>query len=416
MQSQASAGKGRMTLIDALRGSALMGLFLLHCVEHFDFMKYPETSPAWLRALDSATIPTAFAIFGGKAYAVFALMFGLSFFIILDKASKRGEDYRGRFVWRLCILAVFGYLHGLVYCGDILLVLAVMGLPLALLYRAGNRLVAILAAVFLIQIPNLWEVWKVLVLHQDAVTPIHWGIYGGLEHVYAANSLADTLRINLWDGQLARIFFTLETGRWAQMAGLFLCGLLIGRSRVFEQKESAVRFGKRVFWAGLAGTVLFLAAFAWGTPLAKEGMNRYQVSTWLGAYIGLSETALWVGGFTLLYCLTPLRRLLDFFAPVGRMSLSNYLIQALVWVPFYYGFGMAMYRHIGPFWGFIMGIPFFALQSLASSWWLARFEYGPAEWLWRSATKLSLDTPFRKRPAPQPAPTPSEPASLSRNT
>jgi len=403
MQPQASTPGGRLTLIDALRGSALMGLFLLHCVEHFDFMKYPETSPAWLKALDSATVPAAFAIFGGKAYAVFALMFGLSFFIILDKASRRGEDYRGRFIWRLCILAVIGYVHGLVYCGDILLVLAVMGLPLALLYRAGNRLVAILAAVFLIQIPNLWEVWKVLGLHQNPPVPCHWNLYGGLEQVYAADSLWGTLRANLVTGQLARIFFTLETGRWVQMAGLFLCGLLIGRSRAFEQKDTAVRFGKRVFWAGFAGTLLFLACFSLVPKLGLTERQGYQVSTWLGAYIGLSETALWVGGFTLLYCLTRFRGLLDFLAPVGRMSLTNYLVQALVWVPFYYGYGLGMYRYIGPFWGFMLGIPFFVFQSLASSWWLARYEYGPAEWFWRSATKLSFSTPFRKRPAAPPA-------------
>ena len=83
----------RFEIVDALRGSALLGLFLLHCVEHFEFGAFPENRPAWLLALDHGTRDVAFFLFGGKAYAIFAMMFGLSFFLILDRAAQRASIF-----------------------------------------------------------------------------------------------------------------------------------------------------------------------------------------------------------------------------------------------------------------------------------------------------------------------------------
>ena len=108
MSSPNQASQSRIDIIDALRGSALLGILLVHAVEHFNFMRYPPNPPAWLQTLNTSTHDTAFFLFGGKAYAVFALLFGLSFFLILDGAARRGVDFRWRFLWRLGVLAIIG--------------------------------------------------------------------------------------------------------------------------------------------------------------------------------------------------------------------------------------------------------------------------------------------------------------------
>src|SRR5687768_8400260 len=75
----------RVELIDSLRGFALMGLFLIHCVELFElYWAHPEPGPVF---------DWVFGLFAGKSYALFALTFGLSFFIIMDSAAKRGVDF-----------------------------------------------------------------------------------------------------------------------------------------------------------------------------------------------------------------------------------------------------------------------------------------------------------------------------------
>src|SRR5262245_60330071 len=109
--------QARIELVDALRGYALMGLFLIHMVEYYELY--------WANPLPSRVNSTMFFLFGGKAYAMFGLLFGVSFYILMEGQARRGVDFRARFVWRLMILLGLGYLHGLIYGGDILTVLAI---------------------------------------------------------------------------------------------------------------------------------------------------------------------------------------------------------------------------------------------------------------------------------------------------
>lgn len=102
-------------MIDALRGSALLGLFLLPAVLRFDFGRGPDGTPDAVTAWDRTVQMQVLALTSGKAYAVFAMMFGLSFFLIIDRAARRGVDFRRRFLWRLGVLATIGYGMGLFY-------------------------------------------------------------------------------------------------------------------------------------------------------------------------------------------------------------------------------------------------------------------------------------------------------------
>ena len=72
----------RLNVVDALRGFAIMAIMLLHNIEHFDFYFFPEYLPSWLKAIDKGIWDTMFFLFGGKAYAIFALLFGLTFYIM----------------------------------------------------------------------------------------------------------------------------------------------------------------------------------------------------------------------------------------------------------------------------------------------------------------------------------------------
>lgn len=69
----------RIQIIDSLRGFALFGLFIVHALEHCDFNMYPIGEPAWLSTLNGHIYETVFFFFAGKAYAIFSLMFGLTF-------------------------------------------------------------------------------------------------------------------------------------------------------------------------------------------------------------------------------------------------------------------------------------------------------------------------------------------------
>jgi uncharacterized protein len=93
----------RIEVVDALRGFAIMSIMLLHHLEHFDFWFFPENLPAWLKVVDGGIWKTMFFLFSGKAYTIFALLFGFTFFIMFNKQEQNGKDFRLRFVWRMLI-------------------------------------------------------------------------------------------------------------------------------------------------------------------------------------------------------------------------------------------------------------------------------------------------------------------------
>lgn len=388
----------RLSLVDALRGSALLGLFLLHCVEHFEFGAYPEHRPAWLLSLDQHTRDVGYFLFGGKAYAIFAMMFGLSFFLILDRAAQRGLDFRGRFLWRLCVLTAIGYAFGVFYCGEILTMLAVLGLPLAFLFKVRTRWLAWLSGLLLLQLPFLWQLGQALVDPAYAPwSPDVWSYYRKLGTVFATEGLGSVLKVNVWTGVLARWTWSIENGRYLQMFGLFLWGLLLGRSRVFEDRERCVRLARRLLLVGGAAFVVLFSLRYAHTGWGLTEVQRNVVRRLLSSYGDLSQMVVWSSGFVLLYHCTPLRRALDLLAPYGRTSLTNYVTQSLVGMTLFYHFGFGLFRQLGEFYSILGGVGFFVLQCTVSHLWLAHFHYGPLEWLWRSLTFLSFKTPLRRR-------------------
>ena len=411
MRTPAVAPNSRIDLIDALRGSALCGILLLHSIEHWDFYRNPEHSPAWLQALNQQVHDAGFFLFGGKAYAIFALMFGVSFFLILDRWSQRGIPFQGRFLWRLTLLGIFGYLNGLVYCGDILLVIALLGVPLVWLHRLGTRTLAWISVALVLQLPSLWEAGRVLLVPvYSPLQPLHWPIYGHLFNVYSNGSLLDVLTTNLWTGQTSRLLWTFETGRYTQMMGLFVWGLLLGRTRIFADPARCARLGRRAILWGAIGFAVF---FPLKTQLGAWGlrdMRANAVENLLSSYCNLAQMAVWAGGFVLLYQWTRAQSFLRLFAPYGRMSLTCYVTQGMIGVPLFYGYGLALYRYLGSFYSVLVGIAIFTVQCAAAHLWLRYFHYGPLEWLWRACTFGSLATPMRRNhstPAAAAGPTPA---------
>ena len=398
MPPASPAKSSRIDVIDALRGSALLGLFLVHCVEHFDFGRYPANPPPWLAALNKQAGETVFFLFAGKAYAIFAMMFGVSFFMIIDGAARRGLDFRGRFLWRLCVLGIIGYAFGLIYCGEILSMLAVLGLPLAFFYRTPARILGWLSILLLLQLPFLWQLNQSCT--DPAYTPLRLGVgsyYKEMYSVFEAGGFVEVCRVNAWTSLLGRSAWSVENGRYLQMFGLFIWGLLLGRSRVFENFEASVRLA----WRALTVALVAWAILYWvqknlplsDLPKTPRGILRNLLSS----YMNLAQTIVWVGGFVLLYQLTRLRNLFRLLAPFGRTSLTCYVTQNVIGVILFYHFGAGLFRQWGQFQSLLYGFVFLMLQLLATHAWLRYFHYGPLEWLWRCLTFFSFEMPFRKR-------------------
>ncbi|HEX5786699.1 MAG TPA: heparan-alpha-glucosaminide N-acetyltransferase domain-containing protein, partial [Woeseiaceae bacterium] len=280
----------RIVFVDALRGYALMGLFLIHMVEYFElYWLHPEPGPV---------NTVMFALFGGKAYAIFALLFGLSFYIILSRQAARGVDFRGRFAWRVTLLLVIGYLHGLVYGGDILQVLAVAGFLILPFWRAGDRVLAVAAGLCLLQVPTFAYVTLVDALG-GYVRPFFLDLSQAAYRVYAGGTFADVLAINAWQGMQFKWSFMLESGRLSNVVGLALAGCLIGRSGFIVDAE---RF-RLAWWAGLAALVAAWWLLTWLRGPLVAALGNITTGWFAGNVVDIYRNTLLAGATVLLLAL-----------------------------------------------------------------------------------------------------------------
>lgn len=88
-----------------------MAILLVHSLEHFIFPVLPTDSPTWLNILDQGVLSGTFTLLAGKSYAIFALLFGFTFYIQSNNQKKQGKDFGYRFLWRLVLLAAFATLN-----------------------------------------------------------------------------------------------------------------------------------------------------------------------------------------------------------------------------------------------------------------------------------------------------------------
>jgi uncharacterized protein len=377
----------RLHVVDALRGFALAAIALLHNIEHFDFYFTPEGQSAWLAALDKGIWDTLFFLFAGKAYSIFALLFGLTFFIQSDNQAKKGRDFKGRFAWRLVLLFVFGLFNAMFYQGDILETYAVIGFVLIPASMLGNRAVFWLALVCLLQ-PIEWV--QVLQAMQQPSGPIpdpaSWALFGKMTTYITGDSFLDTVQGNITNGRKAVALWTWESGRVTQTAGLFMLGMLAGRKGLFRVSPESNRFWKQVLVvAAIAFLPLYFISLhaAWFSN--HPGVLR-PLQTILTMWSNMAFTAILVSGFFLLFQRERFHGALNVFAPLGRMSMSNYIIQSVLGSFIYYGYGLGMYAKAGSTYAMLIGIGLITLQILFSRWWLRRHKQGPFETIWHRLT------------------------------
>jgi uncharacterized protein len=343
----------------------------------------------------------------GKFYILFSLLFGLSFFIQMDRADRRGIDFRGRFAWRLVILFGIGFLHHLFYRADILTTYALLGLLLIPSHRLPSRWLLGLAAVLFLGLGRFvsFAAFGPAPFTGAEMSPsagwvtAYWDVLtqGSLWDVFSVNALgAYPPLLDFQYGIFGRGYITL---------GLFFLGLWLGRTRFFEDALDRRRFVTRALWISAGGSLAALAlagtVFFMIQPVTSVDSWGAAVLLTFGDVFNLSFSGVWLFGFLALCQRGFGGKVVRAFAPYGRMALTNYVLLGVVGAFVYHGWGLG---RLGV-WHYseaaVAGLLLIALGLLASRLWLARFHYGPLEWLWRSLTFMK-GFPFRRRALPEP--------------
>ena len=382
----------RLGVVDALRGFALLAIVLLHNLEHYNVFFTPAFLPDWLKSIDKYAWDAVFFLFAGKAYATFSLLFGFSFYIQFHNAEKRGQDFRGRFAWRLVLLFLFAQLHALFYDGDILVLYAIVGFLLIPVCKLKDRTVLIIALILLFQ-PFEWGRMIYAAFHPDyTINGNHFMPYAILSVEASMNgSFLDVLRNNIWNGQLYSNLWQVENGRLFQTAALFMFGMLLGRRQYFIKSDGAVKVWKCI----LAGSVAaYIPLFILRTYVPEHITHPAVLTSYNIAIPSLANfafMAILVSLFTLFWFKKGEGYgWQKFIIPYGRMSLTNYITQSIMGVCIYYGFGLGLYKTTGATATLAIGLLIFIVQWLFSRYWLERHKQGPLEYLWREGTWMKI--------------------------
>lgn len=392
----------RIQLIDIVRGFAIFGILLVNMeMFHQSFMGYayglnPPTTllDQWARWF--------IAFFGeAKFYSTFAFLFGLGMAIQYERAQAKGVRFVPFYLRRLAVLLGFGLIHAyLCWVGDILILYSVLGAILLLAFRNRKPKTLLIWCVIFLLIPLLINGALFGVVEVGRMTPdgaemiqqvfaeqtqIATETAAQADRVYATGSFIQITQQRAQE--MNTVYIT-----WPFMAfnvlAMFVLGFYTGKQQIFAQIPATLPFIRKVWWWGLiVGIIGNLLYVIFGAMSVRSLPSIPLLIALTGQTFGAPALALfYMSSLAWLWQRPAWQARLARLAAVGRMAISNYLLQSLICTTLFYGYGFGLYHQVGIAAGLLLTVVIYALQIPLSNWWLARFRFGPVEWLWRSLT------------------------------
>ena len=395
----------RLAHLDVLRGFALLGILLVN----FEWFTQPLQAimlgtRADLEGMDLVVGQTIAVLGEGKFYPLFSILFGAGFALMLERAGARGAPFWGIYLRRLVVLFLFGLGHILLaWSGDILLVYSLSAFVMILLFRKTPARRLWKWAILFWSLPMLLMWMGAASIEATRSNPeIHAGMLAQFEadqeesrevidraaEIHAEGSFAENV------GQRARdlrFMLTFAPFWIPPFLGFFLLGRWLIATGKLTRPESHGPWLRKWRALGLAAGLPMAVAAVW----MLHGQNMMIPSLPVAAGMTLATLASVFLPLGYLSAVTLGSRRLDFLAPAGRMALTNYLLQSVFWTFVFYGYGLGLWGQVPRAAQLPLALAFFAGQVLLSRWWLNRFRFGPAEWLWRSLTYWKLQ-PMRR--------------------
>ena len=357
---------GRINAVDALRGFAISAILLIHSSNHFLYFGKAQSSSEWLLRLDEILKSFLYFIFEGKAYSIFALLFGFTYALQLDKRMSKGMDMKYRMMWRMFLLALFGLFNAAFFPGgDPLIFYALCMIPIIFLRHAENKVLFWVGIFFLIQ-PLEWLNYA-FHLFDDS-----YGVfYQSIGNTLKSGNFVETMKMNVTDGVKGCLLWALQEGRMSQTLGLFCIGMLTYRTGFFIRDVS---FYKRIT---LYSLVLSVSLYIAMTTVGNIPLRMYynlsssvcMVNLLLWIYYKIQNVPFWY-----------------YMRIYGRMSLTNFIGQSVICTFLFHPWGLHLGVTVGTSLSILLAIMVLVAQIIFSRFWLNYHKQGPLEHLWHKLT------------------------------
>ncbi len=401
----------RIEIIDSLRGFALFGILMVNLPYMYEPMSQvmigakPDTSAAQIIAESFIKF-----FFEGKFYVIFSMLFGFGFWLFMNKSADNEASPLPLFRRRLFFLLLFGIAHiALLWAGDILLLYALIGFLLILFRKSSDRRIVRWAVVMALIPTILTSVMFVFMSLASRVPEAKEAIDAQMQgNADVITDLIERAALAYSTGSFGEIisvrteeYLTLISGSLLFFSpvilAMFLAGFLIARTGIVKRYMENLDLFRRLFWWSLAAGVVTnaLYAIAYRNAVMSVPGGWSLLSSTMHTFGGLSLGLCYISGIVILFIKGRSGWLTRNLAPVGRMALTNYLMQSIICALLFHSYGFGLYGELEIWHGIVLTFVIFALQIVFSRWWLNRFQFGLFEWLWRSLTYMRVQ-PLRK--------------------
>ena len=391
----------RIDVLDAVRGIAVLGILFVNIesLSGYSFLRPEQRAGLAWAAWDglAAWFIAVFVEF--KFYALFSLLFGIGFSVFIQRATVKlqtaGADResatRGAvrlFKRRLVGLLLIGLVHSvLIWFGDILVTYALLGFALIPFVRKDDRAVLRWAGALFLLPMAIYTVGALAISLSDAAPPQPGGDLPGplaaAVDAWARGSYGEVVKGNVVF-TLANIARRVGLMFFPRMFGMFLLGLWIGRNLLTNLDAQAPLMRRVAAWGFGIGLPLAIVA-RWAETSGRLPIPLVVLIDGVTKSLAVPALALAYGaGLSLLF--RRFRGCLTAIAPVGRMALTNYLLHSVAGVVIFYGIGFGLFGRLSLAPALAVAVTFFLVQIVTSRAWLARYTFGPAEWVWRTFT------------------------------
>ncbi len=368
----------RLVALDALRGAALLGVLLVNLevgfrVSLFQQMLTPHTHAGWLNRATDILIAWVFEF---KAFTLFSFLFGVGVGVQAERAAAHSAKATRFLARRFAVLLIIGLCHMLlIWNGDILTLYAVCGLLLLPFIALPARWLAAFGIALIALAPYL-PFFGAFFPAQEALRE-HAVI---ATRVYATGSFAEIMALR-WH-EAWRFITPLLLSSLPRTFGLMLCGIAVWRSGVLQRplQHHTLLIRLCLITGSLGALTTSLQLWA-----NETGQLPPAVFAWLYPHDVILLACAYGAGL-LLWLSRAQASGARWLAAGGRMALSNYLAQSVLFSLLFYGFGLGLFGKLGSAVTALLGMTVFVIQLRASACWLRRYQFGPAEWLWRSLT------------------------------
>lgn len=371
-QIQPIAFSKRTAIVDMLRGWAILGVVLMNYVDYHDVGWIPAKGYK-ADLLTNILQYTGWIVFAAKSWTMLSMLFGYGFAVLIRNIADKGYNAVKFFTVRMLWLFAIAFVNCCFWWGDILKDYAFMGLVMLLFYKIKPKPAFIIAIVLFFLLPVLAPLANKIPSESEK----H---FAQLLPLYHSKNFIDNVKFNLlgtWYREMISPGY-LYMVHLAQLM-CFMLGFAAQRVNFFENLADNKKQVKRIFWYTLAGFILLTAFF----PIAQHfKWEFYKYFNPRYPYIIITMLCT-VAALCWLYINGKLKAFFRALEAIGKMTLTNYMVQNIISFFVFGGVGLALGATM-PFW-FYWALPLaiYIAQAYFSKRWLARYNYGPVEWIWR---------------------------------